>query len=144
MPWTAGGSAAVVLKDPGDAGTAAEVGRLLEAIARDPANGVDRVLAADELHRRGGFPSASFLVGLKPGWQTGSSLTGEILSKIDARGNHGHLPDLPDLRASFFIVGPGVPAGRSLGLVDMRDIAPTLAPRLGVALPSAEGKSLLP
>ena len=144
MPWTAGGAAAVVLKDPSDAATAAEVGRLLDTLARDPANGIDRVLAADELHRRGGYPTASFIVGLKPGWQTGSSLTGDVLSRIDPRGNHGHLPDLPDLRASFFLVGPGVPGGRSLGLVDMRDIAPTLAPRLGVSLPTAEGKSLLP
>ena len=48
------------------------------------------------------------------------------------------------MRASFFLVGPGVPAGRSLGLIDMRDIAATLAPRLDLALPAAEGKSLLP
>jgi hypothetical protein len=37
-----------------------------------------------------------------------------------------------------------VPAGRSLGLIDMRDIAPTLARCLGIALPSADGKTLLP
>ncbi len=144
MPWTAGGSAAVVLKEPGDAATVAEVGRLLDGLAREPANGIDRVLTGDALHRLGGFSTASFLVGLKPGWQMGSSLTGDLLTRITPRGNHGHLPDLPDLRASFFLVGPGVPAGRSLGLVDMRDIAPTLAPRLGVALPAAQGKSLLP
>ena len=144
MPWTAGGSAAVVLKEPSDAATAAEVGRLLDELAREPGNGIDRVLAGDALHRRGGFSIASFLVGLKPGWQTGSSLTGDVVTRIAPRGNHGHLPDLPDLRASFFLVGPGVPAGRSLGVVDMRDIAPTLAPRIGVALPTAEGKSLLP
>jgi len=102
------------------------------------------VLDADELHKRGGFPPASFLVGLKPGWQTGSGLSGPLLSKRKVGGAHGHLPDLPDLHASFFFVGPGVPAGRTLGIVDMRDIAPTLARRLGVALPSAEGRPLLP
>jgi hypothetical protein len=59
-------------------------------------------------------------------------------------GNHGHLPDLPDLRASFFLVGPGVPSGHSLGLIDMRDIATTLARRLNLALPAADGKVLLP
>ena len=143
MPWTAGGSAAVVLKDPTDTATLAEVRALLDKLAADPANGIDRVLGADALHARGGFPTASFIIGCKPGWFVGSGYTGAVLTKTSRSGTHGHLPDLPELRAAFFVVGPGVPAGRSLGLVDMRDIAPTLAQRLGLALPSAEGKALL-
>jgi hypothetical protein len=47
------------------------------------------------------------------------------------------------MRSSFFIAGPGVPAGKSLGEVDMRDIAPTLAAILGVRMPRAEGRNLL-
>ena len=144
MPWTAGGSAAIVLKDPGDAATVAEVRALLDKLAADPANGIDRVLGADELHARGGFPNASFLIGCKPGWFVGSGYDGAVVTKTNRFGTHGHLPDLRELRAAFFFVGPGVPAGRSLGLIDMRDIAPTVAKRLGLALPSAEGKSLLP
>jgi len=144
MPWTAGGSAAIVLKDPGDAATVAEVRALLDKLAADPANGIDRVLGADKLHARGGFPNASFLIGCKPGWFVGSGYDGAVVTKTNRFGTHGHLPDLPELRAAFFFVGPGVPAGRSLGLIDMRDIAPTVAKRLGLALPSAEGKSLLP
>jgi len=144
MPWTAGGSAAIVLKDPGDAATVAEVRALLDKLAADPANGIDRVLGADELHARGGFPNASFLIGCKPGWFVGSGYDGAVVTKTNRFGTHGHLPDLPELRAAFFFVGPGGPAGRSLGLIDMRDIAPTVAKRLGLALPSAEGKSLLP
>jgi hypothetical protein len=58
-------------------------------------------------------------------------------------GEHGHLPENPEMDASFFIVGPGVPAGRDLGRVDMRDIAPTLAGLLGLGLPKAEGHDLL-
>ena len=144
MPWASGGSVAIVLKDPTDKATLTAVRNVLDAVAADPASGVDRVLDADQLHKRGGFPPASFLVGLKPGWQMGSGLSGPVLSKRKIGGAHGHLPDLPDLHASFFLVGPGVPAGRALGIVDMRDIAPTLAQRLGVALPSAEGRALFP
>jgi predicted AlkP superfamily pyrophosphatase or phosphodiesterase len=144
MPWTAGGSAAIVVKDPGDAAAVAEVRALLDKLAADPANGIDRVLGADELHARGGFPNASFLIGCKPGWFVGSGYEGAVVTKTNRFGTHGHLPDLPELRAAFFFVGPGVPAARSLGLIDMRDIAPTVAKRLGLALPSAEGKSLLP
>jgi len=144
MPWVTGGSAAIVLKDPKDEATLAEVRALLARLAGDPANGIDRVVEAEELHRRGGYPDASFFVSLKAGWRTGTSLSGPVLSKVKPGGTHGELPDVPDLRAAFFLIGPGVPAGKDLGLIDMRDVAPTLAKEAGLSLPSADGKPLLP
>jgi predicted AlkP superfamily pyrophosphatase or phosphodiesterase len=144
MPWETGGSAAIVLKDAQDQATLTEVRELLAKLLADPANGIDRVLDADELHKRGGYPNASFFVGMKPGWRTGSALNGAVLSAIKPGGTHGQLPDVPELRASFFFVGQGIPAGKDLGVIDMRDIAPTLAHEVGLSLPSAEGKSLLP
>jgi hypothetical protein len=144
MPWAAGGVIAVVLKDPADAATLAEVRGLLDRLAADPAHGIDRVLDAAALRARGGFPTAAFLVGLRPDWQAGSSLSGPLVAQATVAGQHGHLPDLPDLHAAFFAVGPGVPAGRALGVIDMRDIATTLARRLNLALPAAEGKVLWP
>jgi predicted AlkP superfamily pyrophosphatase or phosphodiesterase len=144
MPWVTGGSAAIVLKDPNDLATLGQVRKLLRKLAADTANGIDRILESDELHSRGGFPTASFLVSLKPGWRTGSTLDGPVLSKTKIGGTHGQLPDLPDLRAAFFLIGPGVPAGRSLGIIDMRDVAPTLAHAVGLSLPSASGKNLIP
>ena len=144
IPWPTGGSAAIVLKDPNDTTTLSEVRELLGKVASDPANGIDRILEAEELHKRGGYPPASFFVGLKPGWRTGSTVDGPVLLKIKVGGTHGAMPDLPDLRAAFFLVGPGVPRGRSLGVIDMRDVAPTLAHEVGLSLPSADGKILLP
>jgi predicted AlkP superfamily pyrophosphatase or phosphodiesterase len=144
MPWVTGGSAAVVLKDSKDAATLAQVRELLAKLAADSAYGIDRVLEASDLHERGGYPTASFFVSLKPGWRTGWMLSGPVLSKTKPGGTHGEFPDLPELRAAFFVVGPGVPAGRSLGLIDMRDIAPTLAHLAGLSLPTADGKNLLP
>src|ERR1700688_4494942 len=43
MPWVTGGSAAIMLKDPGDAETLSQVRELLAKVASDPANGVDRI-----------------------------------------------------------------------------------------------------
>jgi len=144
MPWETGESAAIMLKDPTDEATLAEVRALLSKLASDPVNGIDRVLEANDLHHRGGYPGASFFVSLKPGWRTGMALSGPVVSKIRPGGTHGALPDVPDLRASFFLVGPGVPAGKDLGLIDMRDVAPTLAKEAGLSLPSADGKARLP
>jgi hypothetical protein len=144
IPWPTGGSAAIVLKDPGDSATLSQERELLAKVASDPANGVDRILEAEELHKGGGYPTASFFVGLKSGWRTGSALEGPVLSKTKVGGAHGAMPDLPDLHASFFLIGPGVPVGKSLGTIDMRDVAPTLAHEVGLALPTADGKIVLP
>jgi predicted AlkP superfamily pyrophosphatase or phosphodiesterase len=144
MPWETGGSAAIVLKDPNDKDALARIHELLAKLSADPANGIDRVLEAEELHRRGGFPNASFFVGLKPGWRTAAAMTGPLVARVKPGGTHGELPDLPDLRAAFFVVGPGVPSGKDLGLIDMRDIAPSLAKLAGLSLPGADGKALLP
>jgi hypothetical protein len=58
-------------------------------------------------------------------------------------GTHGNLPDDRAMDAAFFVAGPGIPAGRALGRIDMRDVAPTLAARLDLALPAAEGRDVL-
>ena len=107
---------------------------------------VDRILDADAPRARGAFPTASFVIGLKPGWQVASAPLAPLapLTSAGRGGTHGHLPDLPDLHASLFMAGFGVRAGRDLGVVDMRDIAPTVGRRLGLSLPTADGKTLLP
>ena len=82
MPWTAGGSVAVVLKDPSDAATRAEVRNCSAALAIEPGNGIDRVLEADVLRPARQLPTASFLVGLEPGMADGlERLTGPVRSR---------------------------------------------------------------
>jgi predicted AlkP superfamily pyrophosphatase or phosphodiesterase len=52
-----------------------------------------------------------------------------------SKGTHGYLPSRPEMHAAFFIRGPNIDAGRDLGIIDMRQIAPTLAGILGLRLP---------
>lgn len=59
------------------------------------------------------------------------------------RGMHGYLADRSEMNSTFPIAGPGVPAGRTLGDIDMRDIAPTLSGILGIHLRQAEGRDVL-
>jgi predicted AlkP superfamily pyrophosphatase or phosphodiesterase len=144
MIWGAGGSAAIVLHDKNDAVTKSKVADLLARLASDPANGIDRIVPESELHARGGFPDAAFLVALRPGFVTGDAISGSVVTpSASFRGMHGYWPDQPEMNASFFIRGPGIPAAHSLGLIDMRAIAPTLAQILGLRLPSAEAAPLL-
>lgn len=143
MAWGTGGSAAIMLKDPADETsrkTALEVLRGLAALQNSP---IQRILDAAEAREARGFPDAAFVVGVKPDVRITSEMEEPILLDGLPAGEHGHLPENPEMDASFLIVGPGIPAGRDLGRIDMRDIAPTLAGLLGVALQSAEGHDLL-
>ncbi len=53
------------------------------------------------------------------------------------KGSHGFWPLFPEMRSSFFVLGEGVARGRALGIIDMRQIAPTVANLLGVPMPTA-------
>jgi|HubBroStandDraft_1064217.scaffolds.fasta_scaffold45905_2 predicted AlkP superfamily pyrophosphatase or phosphodiesterase len=140
--WAAGGSAAIVLQDRNDSTTKTQVATLLATLAADPANGIDRIISEEELHARGGFPDATFLVALRPGFVTGDGISGNLVTASASKGMHGYWPDVADMNSSFFIVGPDIPPAHSLGAIDMRSIAPTLAGILGLSLPHAEAKPL--
>jgi predicted AlkP superfamily pyrophosphatase or phosphodiesterase len=138
MIWEAGGTTAIVLKDPKDSETKRKVSELLAKLAADSANGIERIVSEAELRARGGFPEAAFLVAFRPGFFIGENISGELVTASKSKGMHGFWPDLTAMNSSFFIIGPGIPAAHSLGSIDMRAIAPTLAQFLGVRLPSAE------
>jgi predicted AlkP superfamily pyrophosphatase or phosphodiesterase len=142
--WPGGASAAIVLKDTTDARTRTRVVQLLRSLAADDASGIERVIDAAELHRRGGFPGAIALVNLRDGYTLGDNSRGPLVVPVAPGGMHGYLPDSPAMRASFIIAGPGIPAGRAFGVIDQRAIAPTLARLLGVRLPDAEVDAVLP
>lgn len=140
--WTNGASAAVILKDPADSRTRADVKALLARLSADPANGIRRVLEGEAISKLGGYPDASFVIDLEPGFQFGNRTTGVLVTQRGRGGMHGYLPDNPNMRASFLLLGPGIRAGASLGEIDMRDVGPTLASLIGLELPGAEGRAL--
>lgn len=140
MPWPAGGGAAVVLSRPDDALTKASVAALLAALQCDPQSGIADIVDADAIKAMGGNPLASFYVSFQIGTSAGSFADqGKGLYGVPKnKGTHGWFPDAPEMRSSFMIMGPGVPAGRALGEIDQRAIAPTLAGIMGAKLGQAE------
>jgi predicted AlkP superfamily pyrophosphatase or phosphodiesterase len=137
-PWPAGGAVAVMLADPKDDAVRAQVSDLLATLARDPANGIDRVLTHEEIVEARGIPDAAFFVSFKIGYEFGNSFSPPLISSPSNLGMHGYLPERPEMRSAFFLIGPHVRAGRSLGEIDMRQIAPTLATIMNVSLKDAE------
>ena len=136
--WESAGSAMVMLKDPRDAATRDAVEKLLKRLAVDPANGIAAILDSKTITAMGGSPDVAFVVDMKPGFLIENNMTGPLVTERKPGGAHGYAPTHPELLASFLFAGPGVRVGASLGEIDMRSIAPTLATYLGVTFTTAD------
>jgi predicted AlkP superfamily pyrophosphatase or phosphodiesterase len=143
QPWFAGGMAAIMLQDPKNTDVATQAEQLLRKLAADPLNGIAAVRSAAEMRERGGFPDAAWVVEFLPGFTAGNNFTGPLITPLPGgHGGHGYSPQVPEMRAAFFAAGAGIARGRDLGVIDMRQVAPTLAALLGLPLPSATAARL--
>jgi predicted AlkP superfamily pyrophosphatase or phosphodiesterase len=140
--WNDGGSAAIVLKDPNNTEVKAKVAALLKQLQDDPQYHIDRVLDHDQLVAQGGTGMASWFVLMKIGYELGVTPDAPLPAPPHFLGMHGFDPATPEMRSTFLIEGPGIAAGKNLGSIDMRDIAPTLAKLMGARLPQAQGHAL--
>lgn len=142
-PWMAGGMAAIMLHDANDSATEQKVKTLLDKLAADPANGIAEILDREATRKRGAFPDAAFLVVFKPAYYAGTALSGSLVTPVPGtRGSHGFSPEYPEMHSSFFALGAGIAQHRDLGVVDMRQIAPTVAGILGAPMPTAKATPL--
>ncbi|HSO75924.1 MAG TPA: ectonucleotide pyrophosphatase/phosphodiesterase [Blastocatellia bacterium] len=140
--WYGGGSAGIMLRDQADDEARRKTADVLNRLASDSSSGVAKVVDRAGVPATGGFPDSAFVVALKPGYRLGAKLQGAVTAVVRSAGTHGYAPDVVEMNASFFIAGPGIAAGRDLGQIDMRDIAPTIAGLLGIPFPSAQGRRL--
>jgi predicted AlkP superfamily pyrophosphatase or phosphodiesterase len=142
--WPAGGSCAIVLKDPNDKTTAEKVKTLFSSWAAEPNSPIKQVVDRKDLDQLGAIPTAVLMLEAAAGYSFDDVLTGpEVRSSGETyRGTHGYLPTNPELRASLIIYGVGAKAGGHLALARMIDIAPTAASLLKLNLPQAEGKPI--
>ena len=135
-PWNSGGSSAIMLADPGDEGLVARVEALLKKLKSDPTNRIAAIADRNEIAQMGGNPKASFYVNFEFG-AYGGGFKGKdapLVSASGSKGTHGYFQTGGNMRSSFLIMGKGVTAGKNLGEIDMRSIAPMLADKLGVGL----------
>ncbi len=140
MPWPSGGTAAVVLARPDDAPLNAKVTELLGALKADPANGISAVIDKAGIAAMHGNPQASFFVEFAPG-NSAAGFAGAdapLVGPSHYKGTHGYFPERPEMRSTFMLMGHGVARGKSLGEIDMRAIAPTLARIMKARLSGAE------
>ena len=141
VTWKAGATAAIVPLDPKDAVSARTATELFTRLAKDPANGIARVLTNEETAGTFAGKSAACVLLARPGFVFSESWEPPLIARSTYKGAHGYAPDTPDMGASLFFWGDGVRRGE-LGEVDMIDVAPTIAALLDLELPEADGKPL--
>ena len=143
QPWLASGMAAIMLHDPGDRDTERVVGELLRTLAADLNNGIAHIAERAEIKQLGGFPDAAYLVVFKPGYYAGGNWSGDFVTEMRGNhGGHGFSPEYSEMRAALFVSGVGIAHHRDLGVIDMRQIAPTMALLMGVTLPASKAVPL--
>ena len=135
--YDTGGSSAIIVRDPQDAATVEKVRAVITAAAKNPDYGIGRIWSHEQVVARGGMPDALLMLEPAPGWRFVGG-TRQVVIQVPGTGAHGQFPDQPALHSAFMLIGPGVAAGRNLGVIDMRQIAPTIARLLGVTLPAAQ------
>ncbi|MEK6287405.1 MAG: alkaline phosphatase family protein [Acidobacteriota bacterium] len=137
--WPAGGSCAIVLRDPADKETAAKVTSIFNRLAASKGP-INRVLNQAEMKRMQAVPTAVLMLDAAPGISFGEELTGpETHDAKDYRGTHGQLPTRADMRSSLIVYGAGARVGAKMALARMIDIGPTAAAVLGLSFSNAEG-----
>jgi len=79
----------------------------------------------------------------KAGYQFSDESAGEDENGAPKyRGTHGQRPEAPGNAAFFMASGAGIRRGAKVGRIQSRDVAPTVATLLGIAMPDVEGRVL--
>ena len=141
--WSADGSCDIRLKNPEDSVTREKVEKILKELTANKKNGIKQIYSKKEIDELKCFPKADFVLEAAEGFAFSNKCTGELITESGStKATHGYSPKNPQLRFSYFIMGPGIPKGKTIDNVKLIDIAPTLAKCMGVPFPKAEGKSL--
>lgn len=131
----------VILARPEDMALRKKVKSFLEQLQHRPEFGIQRIVDTPELAARGAPPLVTFIVDFKPGYVVGGGPEDPLVTPSKG-GAHGYFPEMLEMNSTFIITGTTLTKRGSLGEIDMRDIAPTLAEIMGVKLTEAEGKPL--
>jgi hypothetical protein len=133
-----GGSAFVYARSSRDALLAR---RALETLA--DGTRAFRVVSAEEMLELGADPEAWFGLEAAPGYAFSDAVRAPLLQPSFGRAGWGHLPERVEMDAGFVAWGPGLRERVRVPAMRQEDVAPTLAPLLGLPLEEPDGRALV-
>ena len=117
----------------------------LRTLIGNPKFGIAREVPMDEVRQRAPeWKAWTAAFDTQKDWVASEEAKGSAASTGSHQGVHAFWPTHPGYRSIVVFSGQGIVRGRKLGEIDLIDVAPTLAELLGVKLPQAKRKSLLP
>ena len=146
-PWKAvveatSGSAAVHLHDPADSKTLKEIQKLFEENSTDDrGHPMFRIVDRKEADSHGAAVKPAFFLEGIPPFMASGAMTGDFVRSARLRGNHGYLPTHPEMHTGLIVNGPGIQSAE-IGVIELIDIAPTIAEIMGFEMPDVEGRVL--
>lgn len=136
-----GGSAYIYVRDPDDDATRAVLHNIFDPLAGAEGSGIRRIASHNEIVAMGGDPNAFLALEAADGTAFAFGYTGELKNPSTRGGTHGYFPDRPQMRASMIFYGPAIGTGK-IDPARLIDLAPTVAPWLGIKLEKSEGAPL--
>jgi predicted AlkP superfamily pyrophosphatase or phosphodiesterase len=138
---TDGGSAYLYVKEPNDDATRTALRNIFEPLVGAEGSGIRRIASHDEIVAMGGDSKAFLALEAADGTSFVAGYTGELKSKSRGGGTHGYFPDRKEMRASMIFYGPSIRPGK-IDHARLIDVAPTVAPWLGLKLGKTDGSPL--
>ena len=142
---SAGGSAYLHLRS-GDAEAERMALTVLQNAYAAGCYGIERIITRKELDQLHVDPSVPAMVEAKLGYSFDDSLDLPVILDLSAQNipyaTHGYSPDKPNYRCNLLISGDILKKNYRFAAAEMKDIAPTMARILGIALPNTTGKAI--
>ena len=138
--YTAGGSAFLYTRRPGDNATAHQVEELLRNVPG--AEQWYRIVTRKELDAIGANPEVALALAMKKGIVASNAAKGALVRNKPLGGAHGYYPDFDEIYTGFIAAGSGIKKGASLAQLRMLDIAPVVCRLLGISFAGREAKAL--
>ena len=138
---TSGGSAYLYVKDANDEATRAALYSIFDPLVGAEGSGIRRIASHDEIVAMGGDPNAFLALEASDGTSFAAGYTGDLRDPSRGGGTHGYFPDRKEMRASMIIYGPAIGTGK-IDHARLIDVAPTIAPWLGLKLGTTDGSPL--
>jgi len=136
-----GGYAYVYVKDPADEKTKHLLLNIFQSRAGRSGTGIGRLMTRPQIAADGGDPNAFLWMEAAEDFGITGGYTGDYISQVGFAAQHGQHPARPEMHTSMLFYGPSIEPGRIEG-ARLIDLAPTVAPWLGLRMEKAEGKPL--
>jgi arylsulfatase A-like enzyme len=143
FPICSSGNCAIYINPDAPENSSQLVDDAIKLMLKDDSFNITRVYNTTEVVELEAWKGSYAILELGFTQQMDDSVSDEVLSTGGELGVHGYDPTLPEMFASFVIKGPQIQVGKTIGMVDLIDIAPTVAYLLGFEMtPPVEGRVL--